>query len=79
MTPRIQVQVVPEEREKTKEKKSSKMEAFHAREGERAACMTFLRDTITRISDKSNLQKAQIETLLSERVSVLKKKIILSI
>lgn len=50
-------------------KKLSKMEAFHAREGERAACMTFCRDTITRLADKSHLQKAQIETLLAERVS----------
>lgn len=44
------------------------MEVFYAREGERAACMTFLRDHITRVADKSSLQRAQIETILSDRV-----------
>ena len=45
------------------------MEAFAAREGERATCLTFCRDTITRLADKSHLQKAQIETLMADRVS----------
>ena len=36
---------------------------------ERATSLAFCRDTITRISDKGLLQRAHIETLLSERVS----------
>lgn len=56
--------------EPEKEKKLSIMEAFHKSEGERAACMTFCRDTITRLADGDKLQKAQIETLLADRVSL---------
>ena len=37
-------------------------------EGERARCLNFCRDTITRLADRANLQKAQIETLLADRV-----------
>lgn len=39
-----------------------------AREKERAASLAFCRDTINRISDKGLLQRAHIETLISERV-----------
>ena len=39
-----------------------------ARDKERSDCLTFCRDMIARLADKQNLQKAQIETLLSERV-----------
>eukprot|EP00095_Tigriopus_kingsejongensis_P001889 maker-scaffold287_size221780-snap-gene-0.27 protein:Tk01889 transcript:maker-scaffold287_size221780-snap-gene-0.27-mRNA-1 annotation:"---NA---" len=49
------------------EKRQSKMEMFYAREGERAACLTFCRDVITRTADKSVLHRAQIETILSDR------------
>lgn len=35
--------------------------------GERTAALAFCRDTITRIADKGQLQRAHIETLLSER------------
>ena len=45
------------------------MESIHAKDAERATCMQFCRDTITRIADKGHLQRAHIETLLSERVS----------
>ena len=58
--------VDPEDAER---RRLSRMEAFHAREGERATCLTFCRDTITRLADKQHLQKAQIETLLAGRVS----------
>ena len=40
--------------------------------GERATSLAFCRDTITRIADKGHLQRAHIETLLSERVRKLK-------
>ena len=40
--------------------------------GERATSLAFCRDTITRIADKGHLQRAHIETLLSERVRNLK-------
>lgn len=53
--------------EPERSKRLSRMEVFYAREGERAACMTFLRDHITRVADKSSLQRAQIETILSDR------------
>jgi hypothetical protein len=46
----------------------NRMENFHARDGERSTCLTFCRDTITRLADKQHLQKAQIETLLADRV-----------
>ena len=49
----------------------SRMEAFHAREGERAACLTFCRDTITRLAADAGaetLQKAQVETIMADRV-----------
>lgn len=39
-----------------------------AREKERAASLSYCRDTINRISDKGLLQRAHIETLISERV-----------
>ena len=38
-------------------------------DAERASSLAFCRDTITRIADKGHLQRAHIETLLSERVS----------
>ena len=44
------------------------MESIHARDAERATCMTFCRDTITRLADKHHLHRAQIETLLTDRV-----------
>ena len=47
------------------------MESIHARDAERATCMTFCRDTITRLADKHHLHRAQIETLLTDRVSPL--------
>lgn len=41
-----------------------------AAEGQqRSASLAFCRDTITRISDKGLLQRAHIETLLSEKVN----------
>ena len=52
-------------------KKASIMTIFLNREGERAACMTICRDTISRLADKQHLQKAQIETLLADRVRQL--------
>ena len=55
--------------EQQKDKKLSQMEKFLANEGERNSCLTFCRDTITRLSDKANLQKAHIETLMADRVS----------
>ena len=58
-----------EEEETKKDKKLSQMERFLANEGERNSCLTFCRDTITRLSDKANLQKAHIETLMADRVS----------
>ncbi len=54
---------------KEKIRTPSAMEAFSQREGERAQCLTFCRDTIARLADKDTLQKAQIETLLSDKVS----------
>ena len=48
------------------------MEAFHAREGERAACLTFCRDVVTRLAADAGadtLHKAQVETLMADRVS----------
>lgn len=36
---------------------------------ERSASLAFCRDWITRIADKGHLQRAHIETLLSERVT----------
>lgn len=41
------------------------------RESQRASCVAFCRNTITRIADKGHLQRAHIETLLSERVLLL--------
>ncbi len=66
------LEVVTEEDEENQEespKRQSKMEEFYAREGERNACLTFCRDTITRLADKANLQKPHIETLMADRVS----------
>ena len=40
-------------------------------EADRASSLAFCRDTITRIADKGLLQRAHIETLLSERVRFL--------
>ena len=45
------------------------MEKMQASDAQRSTCLTFCRDTITRLADKSHLQKGQIETLLSDRVS----------
>ena len=45
------------------------MESIHAKDAERATCMTFCRDTITALADRHHLQRAHIETLLSDRVS----------
>ena len=39
-------------------------------DAERASSLAFCRDTITRIADKGHLQRAHIETLLSERVRI---------
>ena len=49
------------------------MESIHAKDAERATCMTFCRDTITALADRHHLQRAHIETLLSDRVSIIKK------
>ena len=46
-----------------------RMEKMQASDAQRSTCLTFCRDTITRLADKSHLQKGQIETLLSDRVS----------
>ena len=48
------------------------MESIHAKDAERATCMTFLRDTTTALADRHHLQRAHIETLLSDRVSILR-------
>ena len=45
------------------------MESIHAKDAERATCMQFCRDTITALADRHHLQRAHIETLLSDRVS----------
>ena len=45
-----------------------RMEKMQASDALRSTCLTFCRDTITRLADKSHLQKGQIETLLSDRV-----------
>ena len=44
------------------------MESIHAKDAERATCMQFCRDTITALADRHHLQRAHIETLLSDRV-----------
>ena len=57
-------------KKKIKLRRLSKMEALHLRDAQRASCLTFCRDTITRLADRSSLQKAQIETLLADRVGI---------
>ena len=47
------------------------MESIHAKDAERATCMQFCRDTITALADRHHLQRAHIETLLSDRVSFI--------
>ena len=47
------------------------MESIHAKDAERATCIQFCRDTITALADRHNLQRAHIETLLSDRVSLI--------
>ena len=47
------------------------MESIHAKDAERATCIQFCRDTITALADRQNLQRAHIETLLSDRVSFI--------
>ena len=46
------------------------MESIHAKDAERATCIQFCRDTITALADRHHLQRAHIETLLSDRVSL---------
>ena len=55
-------------RSELKSKKLSRMEAFHKQEAGRSASLTFCRDTIMRLSDGCHLQKANIATVLSDRV-----------
>ena len=47
------------------------MESIHAKDAERATCIQFCRDTITALADRHHLQRAHIETLLSDRVSFI--------
>ena len=47
------------------------MDSVAVGEADRASSLAFCRDTITRIADKGLLQRAHIETLLSERVRFL--------
>ena len=47
-----------------------KVESIIMADAERASSLAFCRDTITRIADKGHLQRAHIETLLSERVRI---------
>ena len=44
------------------------MEAFANRENQRSRCLTYVREAVQRVASKGQLHKAQVETLLSEKV-----------